>query len=166
MAVFYPQTLASLSILAGPQSGDRVLPANTLPPIARAVRNGAVFEPETLSFTDPPTPRWLLPCSGDWTERDGECRPPTPVARMTCPAGEVQHRTATTCAPIGRPCAGEWPSPLPAAPLVRFVHPGGAPGPAGAISFATLAEALIGAPSGSVIALSRGLHSGEVTMCG
>jgi len=141
---------------------DRCLQLDAL---ERSCVSGCTAE-GTVTPMPPEAPR-LGPCTRGWTEVGGECRPPPQPARLSCPPGEGQHRGAIACAPIGHTCpAGEWPNAIPTATVVRFVHPRGDPGPGGEVSFTTVADALIGAPAGAVIVLSRGEHGGDFTLTG
>ncbi len=112
----------------------------------------------------PPAAPQIAPCDSGWVEVDGECRPPPMPARLACPPDRVQRRDDSACVAVGAPCpAGDWPTALPPGPA-RFVHPAGAPGPQGEVSFRSVADALAGAPAGAVVVLSRGLFSGDAAL--
>jgi hypothetical protein len=80
------------------------------------------------------------------------------TGRTTCGPGWVHAVGTSGCAPVGAPCpSGPFPEGLPTAG-VRYVRAGAPSGGAGTVSapFATVAEALLAAPAGTVVAVSKG----------
>jgi hypothetical protein len=89
------------------------------------------------------------------------CEPWPASGRATCDAGEAHFPGTPGCAVVGAPCpAGDFADDLPATGDVRFVLAGAPAGGTGArdAPFATIAEALAGASSGTVVALGKGTY--------
>ena len=103
---------------------------------------------------------WACPAGWRAIDRgDGAraCDPFPEGGRPACEEGSVWWPGAASCAPLGPACTAEWPDVSGA--RVRHVQPGASGGDGSrALPFGTLAEALAGATSGDVIALSRGAH--------
>lgn len=121
----------------------------------------------------PPAPPLLTPCPLGWREVapvvDGDvatCDPWPAGGAPDCAADEASFPGAADCARVGDPCpAGEWADGLPASG-VRYVRAGGAPGGDGTMAapFGSIAEAAIGAPGGTVVALGKGTYDEVVAV--
>jgi len=118
----------------------------------------------------PASPPVLTPCPEGWTEA------PSPSGVTTCEpwSGELadcgpglaHFPGEAGCTPVGSPCpAGDWPADLPTDGALLHVQPGsvGGDGTPGR-PFGTIAEAAAGAAPGTIIALSRGVFTGNVTI--
>ncbi len=117
-----------------------------------------------------PAPPVLTPCPDGWTERSAHgvtvCEPWASGTVHGCAMGEARFVGTAACAPIGAPCpAGAWAEDLPAT-NVLYVQPGAAPSGDGSrdAPFATIADAVARASSGTTIALARGMASEAVSL--
>ncbi len=110
----------------------------------------------------PPAAPVLTPCPAGFVEVGDppRCDPFGGAPRQRCEAHEAHFPSEAGCTPIGGACpTGAWAEDLPATD-VRFVQAGAAAGGDGSMGapFATLTEALAGAPSGTVVAVAKGTY--------
>ncbi len=141
---------------AGPDGGD----------------GGLVTEPPPLDAPASPAPPRITPCPDGWREAADPglpdisvCDPWPATGPQDCAVDEAHFPGEADCRRVGTPCpAGDWADDLPAAGTVLFVLAGAGGGGDGsrAAPFSTLAEAIAAAPSGAVVALSKGTFD-EVT---
>lgn len=85
------------------------------------------------------------------------CAPPPLPA--TCPPGTRPALGSRDCQPLGDPCpTGDFPA-VPQGTLARYVKPGATgDGSSPATPFGTIAQALVGATSGTTIVLAKGTY--------
>ncbi len=96
-------------------------------------------------------------------EEHSACQPPPPPT--SCPDGMRASLGQTDCVTIGDACpAGLWPVGLPGATIV-YVAPGGSGDGSGPMSpTGDLASAVANAPTGGIVALSKGTHVANVAI--
>lgn len=114
------------------------------------------------------TPPLDWPCPDGWRRvvEDGVavCEPFPDGGDHACADGQAHFPGETACAPVGRACGpGTFPdvSDQPAGTEVRYVSAGAPPGGDGTVGapWSTLAEALDGAASGTLLVLSAGHYA-------
>ncbi len=137
---------ADSATMIGPLPSGAMLVAPTLP-----------TPPAPVAMTCAEGWRRVPPTEEGWAEI---CSPWTGSAPLDCEPGEIQLPGSSECAPLGEACPTDgWPAGTPA-PTV-YVDPETTAGGDGsrASPFATLAEALVGASAGTVVALAAGTHA-------
>lgn len=167
--------LALVAASLGAGCGDS---GGSTTPSADAGADAAVVLPEQPA---PPMPPVLTPCAAGWREApttDGPttCEPWPESGHAECSAIDEAHFPGTPgCSRIGLACpTGDFPEGLPAGTPVRYVLATAAPGGDGSIDrpFATITEALVGVPAGSIVAVGKGSYDeafnvpGRVTIWG
>ncbi|HJL18919.1 MAG TPA: hypothetical protein RMH99_24865 [Sandaracinaceae bacterium LLY-WYZ-13_1] len=127
-----------------------------------ALDGGAADRPTGDAATTPgpaPATRPALECPAGWREiSDGDTVACDPTGALSeCPDGQAHFPGAEGCAPVGRACpAGDFPEDLGEG--ARYVRPGADGDGRRDAPYGTIAEALVGAGPGTVIALSAGTH--------
>lgn len=112
----------------------------------------------------------LTPCPTGWREvLEGEvtlCEPWPEGGRRECADGEAHFPGGAGCEPVGSACpAGDYPSDLSTDGTVVFVRAGGASGDGTiAAPYATIAEALAAATTGTTIALAPGTYAEAIAV--
>lgn len=129
--------------------------------------------PELPAAPRPVEPPRLLPCAEGWSTSRTEhptletCRPPPRPAEVPCPRGQRQPYGSDHCEPLGSPCPdGQFTEDPPADRPLVFVDGGASPGGDGTLErpLVDLAEAVLLAPAGAAIILSKGTHTGGVEL--
>jgi hypothetical protein len=117
-------------------------------------------------------PIGIAPCPDGWREVDDgsgitTCDPYSEPGALDCPNGEAHFPGEPGCAPVGSSCAaGDFSETLPADANIVYVQPGaGGDGSSSTSPYGSLTGFSFAAlPVGTVIALSRGTHTGPVRL--